>query len=221
VTRSLIIYISSFLLLLLTVLASARAGREVSVGDFPLASIPARVGEWTWDQAVDETPRGDPLSPAGDTLMQYRTYVHPSGRQVKVVIKVTSSRIGSMRDFATAYLASGWTPEHKSVWETSMQGVPFPVRLTKQILNHGPARRYTLNWYVSPDRQAVDLKQAVLAGWLAKLTRDPVWGQVFIYAHTEQADPAGERAVRDVATGLLPAFYTALGAYAGRISGSG
>lgn len=207
-------YASSLALLLITVLASGRAARNVYVGDFPLKDIPTRLGPWTWDQSIDETPGGNPLSAEGDTLMQYRTYVQGPQRQVKVILKVTSSRMGSMRDFATAYLASGWTPEHKSVWETSLDGVPFPAQLTKQVIKYGPARRYTLNWFVSPGQQALDLKQAVVAGWLARLQGDPVWGQVFLYAHAEQEDPAAEEAVTDLARRLLPVFYATVETYA-------
>lgn len=220
VSRPHIVYISSLALLLIAVLASGRAARNVYVGDFPLQDIPARLGPWTWDQSNDETPGKNPLSAEGDTLMQYRTYAQASRREVKVILKVTSSRIGSMRDFATAYLASGWTPEHKSIWETPLEGVPFTAQLSRQVIKYGPARRYTLNWFVSPGQQAIDLKQAVAAGWLARLHGDPVWGQVFLYAHTEQDDPAAEQAVADLAQRLLPAFYAALEKYAKQKSAS-
>lgn len=220
VTKPHLTLIGSLMLLVITVLASARAGRDVSVRDFPLADVPARLGTWTWDKAKDETSNQSPLSSTGDTLMQYRTYTNSSGREIKVILKLTSSRIGSMRDFATAYLASGWTPEHKSIWAVELQDVPFTAQLTKQIIRHGPTRRYTLNWFVTPGRQATDFKQAVLAGWLARFVENPVWGQVFIYAHTESEDPTSEQAVGDLAKHLLPVFYTALETYAVKKSSS-
>lgn len=100
-SKTLGIYLASVLLLLATVLASSRAGREVAIGDFPMDLIPAKLGEWTWDRTGS---RQQAATQDTEALRYSRTYRNPAGEAVSAELKVTSSRIGSMRDYGTVMI---------------------------------------------------------------------------------------------------------------------
>ena len=129
---------------------------------------------------------------------------------------VTSSRIGSMRDYAAAMIGQGWTPEPPTRWAAALPGIPFPVQASRVVLKRGPARLYTLNWYVSPRSQALTLAQATLAGWWQRISGDPLWGQVNLTIGSEQDSAEAPQQLANLAGELLPAFYAVLCDYATR-----
>jgi hypothetical protein len=215
VTKPLTIYLGSLLLLLVTALASARAGRVVDMSGFPLDQIPAKLGDWV-GRPVQEQASAPPEAGAElDSAQQYRTYRNASGQEVRATLKATCTRIGSMRDYAVATVAEGWTPATRTTWATSLPGVPFEAQILRRVLKKGPGRTYTANWYVASDgRQALTLEDAAIAGWLGRVSGGIVWGQVYLSIGSKQEDPAAEQALTDCASQLLPAFYQVLTDYA-------
>jgi hypothetical protein len=212
VTKTIAVYMGSLLLLLIVVLASARASREIDVRTFPLEQIAAQFGEWQWrDPASSDAKSGDKHP---ESVLHYRTYQNAAGRKVAVTIKVTSSRIGSMRDFTIPHMSRGWSPESKTTWETTLDGVPFAVQACRQTLRQGKGRLYTLNWYVRPGGQALTLEEATVSGWWARLGSNPLWGQLYLLSASKAGDPTVEPAMADLASKLYPAFYKVLCEYA-------
>jgi len=212
VTKAPLIYIGSLLLLLVTVLASARVGQERPISDFPIAKLPAQLGAWRLDSS---TVRAfEELAAAGDYLRRRQTYRHPDGVAAVADIKVTNSRIGSLRDYNTAAIASGWTPLPADTWTMELPGVPFAVQASRQTLKQASSRMYTLNWYVSPGRQALTLEGAALSGWWARITGQATWGQVYLSVTSKAEDPQAEDALTDLASRIFPAFYKLLTSYA-------
>lgn len=215
-TKTTAIYLGSLALLLVAVLASARAGRDIGVQDFPLDRIPPTFGDWRVTQQKTPSQAKD----EGEALLHYRTYRSSSDRAVSAVIKVTSSRIGSMRDYGTVMIGQGWTLEQPSPWDVDLTGVPFKAQVRSQTLRQGPRRMYTLNWYVSPGAQAFTLEQAVMAGWRQRAVGVPLWGQVYLSTASKQQSPEAQQALEGLARELLPAFYEALCDYGRRAPGT-
>jgi hypothetical protein len=214
VTKTIAVYVGSLLLLLIVVLASARASREVDVGNFPLEQIGAQLGEWQWRQSASSEAKAQSSNQHPESVLHYRTYQNAAGRKVALTLKVTSSRIGSMRDFTIPHMSRGWSPESKTTWETTLDGVPFAVRACRQTLKQGAGRLYTLNWYVRPGGQALTLEEATVAGWRARMGSNPLWGQVYLMSMNKGDDPTVEPALADLASKLYPAFYKVLCDYA-------
>lgn len=213
-SKTLGIQVGSLLLLAVTVLASSRAGREIDIRDFPIDLIPARLGEWTWDRS--SAPKEAVAGGDSEARRYFRAYRDPQGVIVTAEVKVTSSRIGSLRDYGTVRIGQGWTPEPAAAWEATSPRIPFKVRACSQAFRQGPARLYTLNWYVTPGDQAFTLSQAVLKGWRQRVLGTPLWGQVYLSVQTKQAQPEAQEALATLARELLPSVYGVLCDYATR-----
>ena len=172
--------------------------QEISPADIALANLPKQAGPW---QAVSEEIR---LSKANDYKLLTRTYQDGNGRNVHVRVQATYTRLGSLRDWSLASMASGWSVEDQSIWKSDGEGSSLPIEARIQKLANGGRYRIALTWYTSAQYQAATLQSAELKGWRDRLVggKEP-WASMYLLAEMD-ADPGAQEAVKQLAQQLAP-----------------
>ena len=174
--------------------------REISPEDIPLANLPKQAGPW---QTVSEEIR---MSKANDYKLLTRTYQDGSGHNVHVRIQATYTRLGALRDWSLASMASGWSVEDQSIWKSGGGGTGLPTEARIQKLANSERYRIALSWYTSAGYQAATLQSAELKGWRDRLFggKEP-WASMYLLAEMD-SEPGAREAVKQLAQQLAPAL---------------
>lgn len=172
--------------------------RELSPADIPLADLAKQIGLW---QMVSEE-----IGVSGDDAYKLleRTYQDDEGQELHVTIQATYTRLGSLRDWSLASMASGWSVTREWTWTSRDSETSSPIEARLQELVRGTERRVVLTWYTSAQAQARTLQSAQLKGWRDRLVggKKP-WASMYLLTEASSA-AAGEEAVKQLAQRLAP-----------------
>lgn len=168
--------------------------RVVPADDIPLTKLPEEIGSW---RVVAEEVR---VEPDGSYQLLERTYRNPDGVEAELRMQATYTRLGSLRDWSLASMASGWTPTEERIWESS----DGTMRARIQLLVNGENKLVALTWYTSARSQAPTLADAELQAWRDRLLGDlRPWASLYLLAGAQQQEEA-ERIVTELASSLGP-----------------
>ncbi|MGD9498564.1 MAG: exosortase-associated EpsI family protein [Armatimonadota bacterium] len=194
------------LAILALALAAGRAGQTVvDVSGLPLHQLPRQLGPWT---CTDDTM----LEKSNEEVVwASRTYEREDGSQVYVVLQVTSSRLGGLRNWSVAQMGNGWNVEEPSVLgPVQVEGLPFELRLSRQWMHRPGARQFAVTWFASPRTQAVSYDRAQLLGWRDKLLGGCLWGEMYVRSLSAKDGETAQEAVEEFAVLMAPQFHALL-----------
>jgi hypothetical protein len=151
--------------------------REISPADIPLADLPKQIGCW---QVVSEDTS---LSSGSAYKLLERTYRDGDRGELYVRIQATYTRLGSLRDWSLASMASGWSVEKEWTWTSRASGDGVPPQARMQKLVKGQQQRVALTWYASARSQAHSLQSAQVQAWRDRvLGAKKPWASMYIIA---------------------------------------
>lgn len=172
--------------------------REISPADIPLANLAREAS--TWQTTTEQVS----LSDDNAYKLLERTYENDQDQKLHVTIQSTYTRLGALRDWSLASMASGWTTEQQCIWKSNEGANGFPMEARIQTLVNGPRHRVALIWYTSAQSQAPTLQRAELKAWRDRLLggKKP-WASMYVVAETDPG-PRAEEAVQQLARQLAP-----------------
>lgn len=172
--------------------------REVSPADIPLENLPRKSG--TWETVREETS----LAKDNAYKLLRRTYEDDKGQKIYVTVHATHTRLGGLRDWSLASMASGWSVKEASIRKIKDDGNGCAWEASIQKLVNGPRRRVALNWYTSAHLQAPTLQLAAFNAWPDwLLTGRKPWANMYLLAE-EDSNRTVEEGVRELAQRLAP-----------------
>ncbi|MFP4249742.1 MAG: exosortase-associated EpsI family protein [Armatimonadota bacterium] len=168
--------------------------RTIPADDINLRALPARIGEWS---VVEEEAS---TQPDGSYTLLRRVYQSADGRKAHVTVQATYTRLGSLRDWSLAAMASGWTTAEETVWQSEC-GL---MRARVERMAHRGDRQIALTWYTSEKSQAPSLKKAEMLGARDRLLGGTKpWASLYIVAASGDED-ADRMTVQELAGKLGP-----------------
>jgi hypothetical protein len=202
-TRSTIIYTSVLAVLALACLLGRLQTRVVPMADFSFDALPTQLGPWECAKR-ERPPRADKNT--DEAVMETFTYRNPAGVEASVILQVTSSRLGVLRDWSTAQIGSGWTAAEAETLTARVPGFAQPVSLTGRWMTQGSLRTATMTWYVSPRDQAESLTRAEILGWRDRMAGRALWGGMYLQASGGTDPDALWPAALDLAVRIAPVY---------------
>lgn len=202
-TKPIAIYISVLVILALACGLGRLQTRVVKIADFSFDALPTHLGPW---QCVkrERPPRADKNTE--EAVMETFNYEDASGVRASVILQVTSSRLGVLRDWSTAQVGQGWTAAEPIVNSARAEGFSEPITITGRWMTKGNLRTATMTWYVSPHDQAESLARAEVLGWRDQMSGRALWGGLYLQANSDGNPDALWAASADLAARIAPEF---------------
>jgi hypothetical protein len=206
-TKPAVVYMSVLAILALACGLGRMQTRVVPIADFSFDALPTHLGPW---QCVnrERPPRADKNT--DEAVMETFTYQDASGVRASVILQVTSSRLGVLRDWSTAQVGQGWTAEDPQIVSARVPGSSQPVTFTGRWMAKSNLRTATMTWYASPRDQAESLARAEVLGWRDQMAGRALWGCMYVQASSDGAGDALWDAAADLAARIAPQFRSIL-----------
>ena len=202
-TKPAAVYLSVLAILALACGLGRLQTRVVKIADFSFDAMPTQLGTWQC-VAHERPPRADKNT--DEAVMDTFTYQDVSGVKASVILQVTSSRLGVLRDWSTAQVGQGWTADEPQVINASVAGFSEPINVTGRWMTKGDFRTATMTWYVSPRDQAASLARAEVLGWRDQLSGRALWGGLYLQASGAGTPETLWSAAADLAARIAPEF---------------
>jgi len=206
-TKSAVVYGICMLMLVAALVLGREVEQVSSVADIKLENLPQQLGPW---QCVKAGYMEDKQTEEASFYeMRFR---NEQGKEVDVLLSVTRTRLGALRDWTVARMGQGWMLGPETTWKKSdVPGLPFPLVAGKRWLEKGNVRQVCINWYVSRSSQSPTYVRAELLGWKDRLLgRTGPWGQMYVISVSDGSEEELWEAVEDLAIRMAPHFYEVL-----------
>ena len=202
-TKPAVVYMSVLAILALACGLGRLQMRVVRIADFSFDALPAHLGPW---QRVkrERPPRADKNT--DEAVMETFVYQNASGARASVILQVTSSRLGVLRDWSTAQVGSGWTAAEPWTVQAQAAGFHEPITATGRWMTKENLRTATMTWYVSPRDQAESLARAEVLGWRDQIAGRALWGGLYLQASGAGDPDALWTAATDLTARIAPEF---------------
>jgi len=175
----------------------------VDLSAFPLESIPTELGPW--DCAVEE--RMTPKETTESRCIR-RIYVRDDDVRVMVILQLTGSRLGALRNWPVGRMGTGTNVDEAGTWNGGRpETLPMDLVVSEQWLRTRGAQQFSLIWFVSPREGTPSFRTAQLHGWRDKLLGDCMWGELYLETLSGETREQVIAASRDLAVRLAPHLH--------------
>lgn len=184
--------------------AAGYAGQHVvDLSDFPLEDVPAQLGPW---QSISEERLTQ--KETAESRCVRRIYARDDGVELMVIMQITSSRMGALRNWPIGRMGTGSNVDDVGTWNGGRPGgLPFDLVASEQWVRTGDVQQFSLIWFVSPREATPSFRTAQVHGWRDNILGDCMWGEMYFETLAGESREQVVEATRDLASRIAPHLY--------------
>ncbi|MBD3293718.1 MAG: hypothetical protein GF393_12395 [Armatimonadia bacterium] len=187
----------------LALLAGRVGQRVIDLSDFPLEDVPTQLGPW-------ETVHDERMT-SKETLESRcirRIYSRDDGVQIMVILQLTASRMGALRNWPVGRMGTGTNVDEAGTWEGGRpEGLPFDLVASEQWLRGNQVLQFSSIWFVSPREGTPSFRSAQIKGWRDRLLGRCMWGEMYFESVAGTSREQVIAATRDLASRIAPHLH--------------